>query len=388
MTEARKKGWLTNLAVEEVSFVPAGAAQGSRRLFAKADTGTTGMLSRAWSSLAKLFVADDVAIAVAATPPASTDAGPRTVAEIMSAHEFWEEWIELRAALETSICEIMATDDADKPALLKRTVTEFLEALEDKLSDTEDENVQQIDKAIAATLEALPTTSTPDDVKKVLDALESSAGKPNPPPPPAAASQEAIPMAKTAKEVLDAMPPEDRDTMEKFYAEKYGNGVTKAAPAPVPEVPAEVRKMLDDAEAKRIALEKALADEREIRVTKELTDEVRGYALPGMDTAKAVSVIKAAQYGKPVSADDIRAMFAATSEVVKAHNALMRQFGSAAGADAAADRPVASEVTRLAKEWLAKNPAVRGSDDARMATARAAVYEARPDLATAEMGEG
>lgn len=385
----RKKGWLTKLDVEEVSLVPAGAAQGSRKLFSKSDDTTPSLLSRTWDAFKKLFVHDDVALGVAATPPPATDDSPRTVAQLMSAHEFWEEWVELREALEQSICEIMASDTADKPALLKQTVTEFLEALEDKLGDTEadDAEVEKIDAALAATLAELPKTTTPDDVKKALDALEQSAGKPTGPQPPAEPQQETIIMAKTAKEVLDGMAPEDKDTLEKFYAEKYGNGVTKAAPAPAPEVPAEIRKMLDDAEAKRIALEKALADEREIRVIKEITAEVQGYNLPGMDVAKAVSVIKSAQQGKPVDVTDLRSMFAATTEVVKAHNLMLKQMGSPVGMDAA-ERPAASEVNRLAKAWLDQHTEVRGTADARMAAAKAAVYESNPQLMSAEMAEG
>lgn len=398
MNDSRPKGWLTNLEVEEVSLVPVGAAQGSRMLFAKADTGAGSSLSRAWASFRKFFTGDGEALLAPASEPATEDP-PRTVAQIMSAHEFWEEWVELREALEQSICEIMASGDADKPALLRQTVSEFLEALEEKLgevSEGEGEFVQKMDSALSVLVEVLPATGNGTDVQKALDALEQSAGKPTGPQSPAAPPQERE--MKTAKELLSEMSAEDVATLEKFYKEMYAtkaeaegtpadDAEDKAEVAKSAEVPAEVRKALEAKDAEITAVRKALETEREIRVTKEITAEVGSYSLPGLDSAKAVSVIKAAQAGKPVSVEDLRTMFKATTEVVKAHDAIMRQMGSAAGMDAA-DRPVASEVTRLAKAWLDANPTVKGSPEARMAAAKAAVYDMHPELAAAEMGEG
>lgn len=380
MADARKPGWLTKLEVDEVSLVPKGAAQNSRLLFRKADDQASQpapVLARAWASLAKVF----------ASTTGNDAAAPRSVAEIMGEQDFWEDWVELRDALEQSVCEIMVSNAANKPDLLKQTVTQFLQALEATVG-TGAADVAKIDAAVAAALEALPRMATVTDVKDTLNALDQTAGKPIGGQPCAVPVLEKA-MAKTAQELLDAMSEEDRATLvahfnagKPAHAEPDGDEGEEAVAKSLPEA---VRKMLDAAKQERVALQKALETEREIRVTKEIADEVRGYALPGMESAKAVSVIKAAQQGKPVDVADLRAMFTATTEIVKAHNTFLQQMGSPVGMDAA-EHPVTSEVTRLAKAWLDQHPTT-GSTEARMAVAKAAVYEARPDLLAAEMTE-
>ena len=168
----------------------------------------------------------------------------------------------------------------------------------------------------------------------------------------------------TAEEMIEKMPPEQRDAFKAYIKGCIDKALAEAAAAAKAEapavakaleVPAHVQKMIDDATSRTVELKKQLDVERDLRIDREVTSDVEKIgAIPGIALADAVVLLKAARAGQPVGEDKLRAMFSATADILRA-SAILKTLGSSGVPDGASAE---GKVVAMAKSLREKDSAL------------------------------
>lgn len=394
---------LENLRIKEISLVKRGANQHAKMLLWKSADGSPSLLGKARAVLARILGKTDE---------------PRTTGEVLQDQMVWQAYWQHRDALDTAIVEISCADipSDEKARKVLTSIQEFAAAAEAALSSVPAAKVflTKLDDAFAAFGEDAIRKDAWDveAFRTTLSDVEKRHGLVRPPrtvdaaSPSAPSSTDNTPAADdAAKENTMPAPVEQPRTMgthnqgqpapaqpatfgapaqptktavecpgcaKQFTAEEH---VAKARAVLDPAV----QKQLDEATAETKRLAKENADLRKDTLRKECETKVDGYLLPGMDKAVAVGrLLKAHESGDKDDVAALEQLFAATTAVVKAHNAITRPRGFTGG-DPRPDT-AAGELAKRAQD-VAK---AKNIDEL---TARAEVLSADTALAGRVMNE-
>lgn len=367
------------LRVKEGSFVPRGANQHAHLGLLKELANTRG------TPRVMAFLKDG--------------GPPPTLNDVLGFSEFWEEWYELRYALEDTVRMIQDCDAANKVELLNTALEQFAGHLAELKSTVA---LEKIDAALAAFLSGHDNDGNLvnkglwswEDLEKTLDLCEAEANAPARPTQKeddpmrtraellallaagAAATFTKEETAEVNKAFLEAHAKtealtKERDALvkDKETLAKEKVDLQKQLPTPPAPVSPETMALITKEREEKAVLIKRMEDLEAKDTAREVENLTKELGAPGVDNDKLRPLIKALH--KTPELDNLRQIMKGARATSDAVAKLTKELGRASLPE---DGSPEMQVTNLVKEAMRADPKLNAVD------AEAKVYKEHPEL--------